>query len=108
MSKRALLVGINTFARPEWQLRGCVNDTLAVQQMLKSFFDFPDADACITGEFRGLFTWALCQAITDSHGDITYDELIARAGAALSDYEQRPQLECSAAMRGLKLFTSLT
>jgi hypothetical protein len=65
------------------------------------------ADACIAGEFRGLFTWALCQAITDADGDIAHDQLIARASAALSSYEQQPQLECPPALRGLKLFAPL-
>jgi metacaspase-1 len=65
------------------------------------------ADASIAGEFRGLFTWALCQAITDANGDITHEQLIARASAALSSYEQQPQLECPPALSGLKLFAPL-
>jgi len=42
MSKKALLVGINNFIRPSWKLRGCVNDTLAMQAMLTSYFGFAD------------------------------------------------------------------
>lgn len=41
MSKRALLVGINQFqGRPEWLLRGCVNDSHAMSQLLKSHYGF--------------------------------------------------------------------
>jgi metacaspase-1 len=40
MSKRAFLVGINQFNRADWDLRGCVNDTLTMQQMLKENFGF--------------------------------------------------------------------
>ncbi len=66
------------------------------------------ADACIAGEYRGLFTWALCGAITEANGDLTYEGVIGRVGAALADYEQRPQLECPPTIRGLRLFSSLT
>ena len=31
MVKRALLVGINNFVRPDWALRGCINDTLEMK-----------------------------------------------------------------------------
>jgi len=40
MSKRALLVGINQFTRPEWLLRGCVNDAQAMSQLLKDYYDY--------------------------------------------------------------------
>ncbi len=40
MSKRAFLVGINHFNKPEWELRGCVNDTLAMQQLLTELYSF--------------------------------------------------------------------
>ncbi|MFZ1756562.1 MAG: caspase family protein [Caldilineaceae bacterium] len=41
MSKRALLVGINQFqGRPEWLLRGCVNDSHAMSQLLKEYYAF--------------------------------------------------------------------
>lgn len=39
MSKRALLVGINKFAgRPEWALRGCVNDSRSMNQLLGDLY----------------------------------------------------------------------
>jgi hypothetical protein len=65
------------------------------------------ADAHIGADYRGAFTWALGQAIKEANGDLTYDELITRAGANLHDYDQRPQLECPSAMRDLKLFAPL-
>lgn len=41
MTKRALLVGINQFqGRPEWLLRGCVNDSHAMSELLKNYYDF--------------------------------------------------------------------
>ena len=65
------------------------------------------ADARIQGDFRGAFTWALSQAIKDANGELTYSELITRAGANLREYEQRPQLECPRELRELKLFAPL-
>src|SRR5919202_424590 len=44
MSKKAFLVGINNFTRPDWQLNGCINDTVAVRELLQSYFDFQDDD----------------------------------------------------------------
>jgi hypothetical protein len=62
------------------------------------------ADARIEGEFRGAFTWALTRVIQESNGDLTYEELIQRACAKLSDFEQKPQLECPQEVRMLKVF----
>lgn len=65
------------------------------------------ADAHIEGDYRGAFTWALSKAIRDANGDLTYDQLITRAGANLHKYEQKPQLECPPEMRELKAFAPL-
>jgi hypothetical protein len=65
------------------------------------------ADARIGGEWRGAFTWALGKAIKEANGDLTYDELVERAGANIQDYDQRPQLECPTTLRGQKVFTPL-
>lgn len=65
------------------------------------------ADAYIEGDYRGALTWALSRAIKDANGDLTYDELIAYAGANLRDYEQKPQLECPPEMRQLKAFAPI-
>jgi hypothetical protein len=65
------------------------------------------ADARIEGDFRGAFTWALSRAIRDANGDLTYGELITRAGTHLREFDQRPQLECPPEMRGLKVFGPL-
>lgn len=62
MSKRALLVGINEFTRADWALRGCVNDSLAMRQVLGDTFGFADSqirvlnnrDATIQGIRNGL------------------------------------------------------
>jgi metacaspase-1 len=40
MSKRAFLVGINEFTRADWALRGCVNDTITMRQLLGETFGF--------------------------------------------------------------------
>ncbi|RME64608.1 MAG: caspase family protein, partial [Caldilineae bacterium] len=65
MSKRALLVGINQFAgRPEWLLRGCVNDSQAMKQLLEEVYGFTeirvlnDGDATRQGIEEGL-AWLL-------------------------------------------------
>jgi metacaspase-1 len=65
------------------------------------------ADAHIGGTYRGAFTWGLGQAIRDANGNLTYDALIKAAAAKMQAYEQKPQLECPAALRGVKLFTPL-
>jgi hypothetical protein len=62
------------------------------------------ADAAFDGEWRGAFTRALGQAIRDANGNLTYAQLIKRAGAELRDFEQRPQLECPPDMRDLPIF----
>lgn len=65
------------------------------------------ADARIEGEWRGAMTWALSKAIVESNGDLTYEQLITRAGANLKDYDQRPQLECPTHLRTHKVFAPL-
>lgn len=41
MSKRALLIGINEFqGRPDWLLRGCVNDSEGMAELLRSHYGF--------------------------------------------------------------------
>ena len=44
MSKKALLVGINNFVEPTWQLQGCINDTEEMQQLLAQYFGFKQQD----------------------------------------------------------------
>ena len=44
MSKKALLVGINDFVRPEWQLNGCINDTLEMPELLGQYYGFQEED----------------------------------------------------------------
>lgn len=66
MSKRALLVGINQFISSVSPLRGCVNDTIEMQYLLTTYFDFSgekikvlrDADATAQGIRDGL-AWLL-------------------------------------------------
>lgn len=65
------------------------------------------ADARIEGEWRGAMTWALSKAIVESNGDLTYEELIARAGANLKGYDQKPQLECPTELREIKFLAPL-
>jgi hypothetical protein len=62
------------------------------------------ADANIAGEWRGAFTWALSKAVREANGDLSYEQLIGNAGANLSDYSQKPQLECSTDKQTLKIF----
>ena len=65
------------------------------------------ADACIEGEWRGALTWALGQAIRQSEGKLTYEDLIGRTGNILGKYDQRPQLECPADLRRHPFLTPL-
>ena len=44
MSRRALLVGINNFTRPSWKLRGCINDTVAMKDVLQKYFSFGESE----------------------------------------------------------------
>ena len=44
MAKRALCVGINTYPRPDLELRGCVNDAKAWAVLLTGQFDFVRSD----------------------------------------------------------------
>jgi hypothetical protein len=66
------------------------------------------ADAQIEGQWQGAFTWALGKAIVEAEGNLTYDELIARAAGHLTAYDQRPQLECPTELRGRRVFSPLT
>jgi hypothetical protein len=65
------------------------------------------ADARIEGEWRGAFTWALGRAIQEGDRDLTYDQLIKRAGTNLRGFAQRPQLESPPDVRKLKVFAPL-
>jgi metacaspase-1 len=69
MSKKAFLVGINNFIKPEYpSLRGCVNDTVAMRELLSSGYGFDDIlvkqnrDATAQGIREGI-AWLLnnCQ-----------------------------------------------
>ncbi|MFN8464346.1 MAG: caspase family protein [Caldilineaceae bacterium] len=44
MSRKALLVGINNFTRPSWKLRGCINDTVAMKDVLQKYFSFGESE----------------------------------------------------------------
>jgi metacaspase-1 len=65
------------------------------------------ADAWIGRKYRGAFTWALGQAIRKAKGDLTYEAAIQKTAANLTNYEQKPQLECPTERRTLKLFAPL-
>jgi metacaspase-1 len=57
--------------------------------------DQQSADARISGEFHGAFTYYLAKAVTDANGQLTYRQMVDRCGKALAanHYEQIPQLE---------------
>jgi hypothetical protein len=40
-SKRALLIGVNKYAYPWWELQGCVNDVELMRSLLQENFGFP-------------------------------------------------------------------
>jgi hypothetical protein len=65
------------------------------------------ADARIEGDFHGAFTWALTQAVKDTGGDLTYDDVIQRIGDNLKLYDQIPQVACPEGVRTAKLFAPL-
>jgi metacaspase-1 len=65
-SRRALLVGINEFPTASWKLRGCVNDMLDMNDILKKFYGFKEdeihlvQDRDATGKrLRDEFSWLL-------------------------------------------------
>lgn len=65
------------------------------------------ADAFLEQDYHGAFTWALCKAVREAGGNLTYDDLIAQISANLQQFEQRPQLECPAGVRTANLFAPL-
>jgi metacaspase-1 len=65
------------------------------------------ADAQIGGTYHGAFTWALCQAVEETQGRLTYDDAIARIADHLRPYDQNPQLECPANAGARQLFAPL-
>jgi len=62
------------------------------------------ADAYIDGDWHGAFTYNLVRAIDEAGGELTYGQLIERAGAGIAEYQQVPQLECPDALRGRPAF----
>jgi hypothetical protein len=65
------------------------------------------ADARIEGQWQGALTWGLSKAIKEANGDLSYIDLITRAGENIKDYDQRPQLECPTALRDRKFLAPL-
>ena len=65
------------------------------------------ADAYINSRYQGAFTWALCQALANSGGTITYQEAMRQAGLLLNDYGQHPQLECPPGLADRPIFSSI-
>src|SRR6478736_8727731 len=76
MSKRALLIGVNEYAIPWANLRGCVNDVHAVAGALTDLYGFAESD--ITMLLDGAATkGAMTQSIADlvdtaRSGDVLY------------------------------------
>src|SRR6478609_1446681 len=76
MSKRALLIGVNEYAIPGANLRGCVNDVHAVAGALTDLYGFAESD--ITMLLDGAATkGAMTQSIADlvdtaRSGDVLY------------------------------------
>jgi hypothetical protein len=62
------------------------------------------ADAMIEGDYHGAFTWALCKAIRQSNGSLTYSQLIRQTAANLKGYSQKPQLECPPEVVNQRIF----
>ncbi|GAA2481657.1 caspase family protein [Terrabacter carboxydivorans] len=76
MSKRALLIGVNQYAIPGADLRGCVNDVQNVAGALKDVYGFTDADITMLVD-DGATKAAMTQAMTDlvgsaRPGDVLY------------------------------------
>ena len=47
MAKRALLCGVNIYAIPGADLRGCVNDVENMKEVLTGLFEFDEADIAV-------------------------------------------------------------
>jgi metacaspase-1 len=65
------------------------------------------ADAPIDGVYRGAFTWSLGKAVAEAGTDLSYGDLIVRAGMHLRGFDQRPQLECPPHLRDARVFAPL-
>src|SRR4051794_8906428 len=64
MAKRAVLIGINRYARPGSDLRGCVNDVRGMQLLLTELYGFADADLTLLLDEQATKA-AMQTAITD-------------------------------------------
>jgi metacaspase-1 len=64
MSKRALLVGLNTYPNPENALRGCLNDVRQMAALLRTRFGFVDRTAVLTLTDSAATTAAIKKALS--------------------------------------------
>ena len=68
--------------------------------------DQQSADAQIDGDYHGAFTYCLAEAIVQSSGQVTYQQLIKAADDKLdaNGFVQIPQLECAARQKRVLVF----
>lgn len=64
-------------------------------------------EALVEGEWHGVFTYHLVQALRQAGGALSYAELIARTSDAIRRYVQVPQLECPDRLRGLRVLSPI-
>jgi metacaspase-1 len=81
-------------SRPQVLLAACKDDQTA-------------ADAFISGQFRGAFTWSLAEAIRAANGTIAYGDLINQSSMLLKNYTQDPQLDCPEQLLGRPFLSSV-
>ena len=70
MSRRALIVGINNFSRPDYTLRGCINDTVEMKSILTTYYEFKEKDIRVIHD-----------------GDARADDIRAQLSWLLSEYD---------------------
>jgi len=70
--------------------------------------DQTSADAYISNDYNGAFTYNLCKTIRDTRGSITYQELIKRVQNSLvfNSFSQIPQLNGNKDIKGVRFLSA--
>jgi len=72
--------------------------------------DQTSAESVLGGVYRGAFTWCLTRTIREAKGELTYRELMEKAGSLVNQYynfTQIPQLEGPSGYFDAKIFESV-
>jgi hypothetical protein len=72
--------------------------------------DQTSAETVLGGVYRGAFTWCLTRTIREAKGNLTYRELMEKAGSLVNqhyNFTQIPQLEGPSEYFDVKIFESV-